>query len=231
MCARNGTVKHTNVSVAVLDLQFFFCSAAERRWSDMLTHQSMRTCSSTVALSDRNTLRASDVGGHSINSSLYLYSFIRPIYRQPLLLRVQFASHGDTRIGSSRPIFPEVGGRFAVSMVVISVLYLRVSGPDANRLNACFISICKWVSSMIFESGSSLEAIPGNAFSGCKRMQSLCIPASVEVLGAECFDGMTQLSSLTFESGSELGTMENRVSVADVIWQPCLSSSDSKGLS
>jgi hypothetical protein len=64
---------------------------------------------------------------------------------------------------------------------------------------------------MLFESGSNLQAIPNNAFTSCERLQSLCIPASVEVLGANCFQNMTDLSSLTFEPGSKLRTMDNRV--------------------
>jgi hypothetical protein len=64
---------------------------------------------------------------------------------------------------------------------------------------------------MIFESGSNLNAIPERTFLNCEGLKSLCIPASVEVLGEACFSCMTQLSSLTFEPGSKLRTMEDQV--------------------
>jgi hypothetical protein len=64
---------------------------------------------------------------------------------------------------------------------------------------------------MIFESGSRPGTIPNGAFQCCGRLQSLCIPASVEVLCEDCFHDMPGLSSLTFEPGSKLRIMENQV--------------------
>jgi hypothetical protein len=42
------------------------------------------------------------------------------------------------------------------------------------------------------------------AFSEISRLTSLCIPASIEIIGDGCFRGCTSLSRLDFESGSRL---------------------------
>jgi hypothetical protein len=42
-------------------------------------------------------------------------------------------------------------------------------------------------------------------------LKSICIPASVEILCAGCFEACCPLSSLTFESGSKLKEIEEKV--------------------
>jgi hypothetical protein len=64
---------------------------------------------------------------------------------------------------------------------------------------------------LTFESGSKLRVIGDFAFTGCRRLKSVCLPASVEILGVCCFSSdsrinssPSQLAKVTFEFGSKL---------------------------
>jgi hypothetical protein len=63
--------------------------------------------------------------------------------------------------------------------------------------------------SLTFEAGSTLLEFGRKACSTCRSLESISVPASVEVLGEYCFAGLTHLSSLTFEPGSKLRAIEH----------------------
>jgi hypothetical protein len=56
---------------------------------------------------------------------------------------------------------------------------------------------------LTFESESRLTRIEPEAFLFCWHLKSICIPASVEIIGQKCFADCRCLSSFTFESESE----------------------------
>jgi hypothetical protein len=59
-----------------------------------------------------------------------------------------------------------------------------------------------------FESGSRLERIEGDAFSG-SGLKSIVIPSSVVTLDKSSFSDCESLESVTFESGSRLKRIES----------------------
>jgi hypothetical protein len=59
-----------------------------------------------------------------------------------------------------------------------------------------------------FEAGSSIVKIDSEAFSGCDKVTSLILPASLEVVSASSLSGLTSLESLAFEPGSKLTKLE-----------------------
>ena len=71
-------------------------------------------------------------------------------------------------------------------------------------------SSCSSLSSVTFESGSQLTNIPSYAFFRCNNLQSITIPTSVTIMGEGSngqgaqFANCSSLSSVTFESGSQL---------------------------
>ena len=65
------------------------------------------------------------------------------------------------------------------------------------------------INSVEFESGSKLETINKSAFKGCNNLKSIVIPASVTTVGAYAFSGCTNLTSVTFEEGSKLETLNS----------------------
>ncbi len=64
------------------------------------------------------------------------------------------------------------------------------------------------IDSVEFEEGSKLETIREWAFKGCNNLKSIIIPASVTTIGAYAFSGCTNLTSVTFEEGSKLETLD-----------------------
>jgi hypothetical protein len=60
------------------------------------------------------------------------------------------------------------------------------------------------MSFVVFEIGTNLRQIEKRAFIDGYRLLSICIPASVEILGEKCLSGCLSLSSLTFASASQL---------------------------
>jgi hypothetical protein len=62
---------------------------------------------------------------------------------------------------------------------------------------------------LTFEAGSNLRELDQRALEGFSRLKSLCLPASVELIGFRCFlsppaSYVSSLESLTFEAGSRL---------------------------
>ena len=77
---------------------------------------------------------------------------------------------------------------------------------------------CKALTTVTFEKGSQLKTIEGGyydkttdcygAFSDCTSLTSIEIPASVETIGSTAFKRCTALTTVTFEKGSQLKTIE-----------------------
>ena len=65
------------------------------------------------------------------------------------------------------------------------------------------------INSVEFDEGSKLETIDKSAFKGCNNLKSIVIPASVTTIGAYAFSGCTNLTSVTFEEGSKLETLNS----------------------
>jgi hypothetical protein len=100
-----------------------------------------------------------------------------------------------------------VAGDFLVDIEGITVIRYLGSGSDIalNReieiIGAECFSHCSWILSFKLESGSRLRRIEDGAFLACEALESICIPASVEVLCAHCLAGCSLLSSVGFEVG------------------------------
>jgi hypothetical protein len=62
-----------------------------------------------------------------------------------------------------------------------------------------------------FEEGSALGKIKDCAFSGCESLGRIQIPKSVEIIGDGCFGYCRALGEVTFERGSRLREIGNRV--------------------
>ena len=71
---------------------------------------------------------------------------------------------------------------------------------------------CTALTTVTFEKGSQLKTIKGKlidgAFRNCTSLTSIEIPASVETIGTAAFYGCTALTTVTFEKGSQLKTIE-----------------------
>jgi hypothetical protein len=79
---------------------------------------------------------------------------------------------------------------------------------------------------LTFECGSKLLRIGRSAVACCLNLQSVCIPASVEVLGPSCFHACNGLQFVTFEKGCGLQRIEETAFDSCVILQSiCILSS------
>jgi hypothetical protein len=58
--------------------------------------------------------------------------------------------------------------------------------------------------SVTFQAGSKLVRIEQEAFSGCSSLKRLCLPSSLEYVGANCFEGCRSMSTLEFAMPSHL---------------------------
>ena len=73
---------------------------------------------------------------------------------------------------------------------------------------------CTSLQSVMFEKGTQLKTIEGgyqgrrSAFYNCTSLTKIEIPASVETIGNNIFDGCTSLQTVTFEKGSQLKTVD-----------------------
>ena len=75
---------------------------------------------------------------------------------------------------------------------------------------------CTALQTVTFEKGSKLKTIKnGSGWSGvfksCTSLTSIEIPASVETIGYDAFQGCSSLKTVTFEKGSKLKTVETNV--------------------
>jgi hypothetical protein len=82
-------------------------------------------------------------------------------------------------------------------------LYSRLRGHH------CFFG-CMSLTLLTFEPGSKLTRLGSKAFFLCWELNSICIPASVEMLCESCFSGRSDIASLTFELGSRLTRIESK---------------------
>ena len=60
-----------------------------------------------------------------------------------------------------------------------------------------------------FAEGSTLPILAPSTFSGNSSMTTIKIPASVEIIGESCFYNCSKLTSITYEEGSKLASIEN----------------------
>ena len=76
---------------------------------------------------------------------------------------------------------------------------------------------CTSLQSVMFEKGTQLKTIEGgyqgrrSAFYNCTSLTKIEIPASVETIGNNIFDGCTSLQTVTFEKGSKFKTIGSDV--------------------
>lgn len=60
-----------------------------------------------------------------------------------------------------------------------------------------------------FAEGSTVPVLTHSVFSGNKAMETIKIPASVEMIGEYCFSNCTKLTSITYEEGSKLTAIDH----------------------
>jgi hypothetical protein len=96
------------------------------------------------------------------------------------------------------------------------------TGEDPRPLDRDFegdFRFCISLESITFEKGSKIKEISEQAFTGCISLRSICIPASVEVIGNNCFGrtvsdesyGCESLEFVIIESGSMLREVGSNV--------------------
>ncbi len=98
-------------------------------------------------------------------------------------------------------------------------LLSRVTIPASVETieEAAFIN-CTSLTTFTFESGSKLKTLGGGSsspdgiFAGCGLLKNITIPASVETIEAAAFKNCTALTTITFESGSNLKTIKGAFS-------------------
>ena len=93
---------------------------------------------------------------------------------------------------------------------------------SVETIEASAFKGCSSLATVTFEQGSNLKTIGGGyssesyyeafygAFSGCRALTSIEIPASVETIEAAAFNGCSSLATVTFEKGSHLKTIGGR---------------------
>jgi hypothetical protein len=84
--------------------------------------------------------------------------------------------------------------------------------PNITTLSAAvFIGDPGDVKSIKFCPGCQVTAIAAKTFKSFKSLKSICIPASVEELGDDCFGELISLNEVTFEARSKLRIIESQV--------------------
>ena len=86
---------------------------------------------------------------------------------------------------------------------------------SVETIEATAFKSCSSLTTVTFEKGSQLKTIGGGyssdyyygAFSDCKTLKAIEIPASVETIEASAFYGCSSLTTVTFEKGSQLKTI------------------------
>ena len=75
---------------------------------------------------------------------------------------------------------------------------------SVETIEASAFGGCSSLSSIIFEDGTLLKTIGGNAFRACKKLIAIEIPANVEIIEDAAFHDCSFLSIVTFKKGSHL---------------------------
>jgi hypothetical protein len=87
-------------------------------------------------------------------------------------------------------------GRFLVAVDGMRLIRSFGRGDDLNADSLCKLGLRK---------------ICPNAFSNCSALKSICIPASIEIIGKECFENCSSLSQIIFQSGSRITRLGGEV--------------------
>jgi hypothetical protein len=66
------------------------------------------------------------------------------------------------------------------------------------------------ISTVHFEPGTRLREIGPEAFAACLRVKEFNVPESVEILGARCFEGCSNMETIEFEGSSRLKRIGER---------------------
>ena len=96
------------------------------------------------------------------------------------------------------------------SMFYKSKLKTVVIPANVTTIGGSAFENCSSLATVTFEKGSQLKTIAGGyygAFSDCKTLKAIEIPASVETIEASAFKGCSKLATVTFEQGSQLKTI------------------------
>ncbi len=116
-----------------------------------------------------------------------------------------------------------IGGRYDYGAFSGCSTLTSIEIPaSVETIEASAFKGCSSLATVTFEQGSNLKTIGGGyssesyyeafygAFSGCRALTSIEIPASVETIEASAFKGCSSLATVTFEKGSHLKTIGGR---------------------
>ena len=107
-------------------------------------------------------------------------------------------------------ILPNTLVTIGESMFYQSKLKTVVIPANVTTIGGSAFENCSSLATVTFEKGSQLKTIAGGyygAFSDCKTLKAIEIPASVETIEASAFKGCSKLATVTFEQGSQLKTI------------------------
>ena len=107
-------------------------------------------------------------------------------------------------------ILPNTLVTIGESMFYQSKLKTVVIPANVTTIGGSAFENCSSLATVTFEKGSQLKTIAGGyygAFSDCKTLKAIEIPASVETIEASAFYGCSSLTTVTFEKGSQLKTI------------------------
>ena len=107
-------------------------------------------------------------------------------------------------------ILPNTLVTIGKSMFYQSKLKTVVIPANVTTIGGSAFENCSSLATVTFEKGSQLKTIAGGyygAFSDCKTLKAIEIPASVETIEASAFYGCSSLTTVTFEKGSQLKTI------------------------
>jgi hypothetical protein len=119
----------------------------------------------------------------------------------------------DIRIGAGNRSF-RVSGKFLMDFEGVSIVryfgrecYVTISCEIERILSESF-SCCQWIRGLKFESPSRVVSIGSRVFEKCWMLESISIPASVEIIGEGSFRKCKNLLEVRIEVGSKLRRIE-----------------------